>query len=181
MSRHAHHHQRGAALVLAIVAVLIVTVIGVGSLRIGTREVASATSGARRQALVACADAARQLLVSQMHVLGLAPTELGSLDLPLDGTASGRERVVGGHINEDPGAASAADPAKTQVQITQLVPLPENAFGPVTSVRSNENRVPGPTRGAKPFKVVAHCIDGYDGTPTGGRQLEVEFGVRFGL
>jgi hypothetical protein len=30
-------------------------------------------------------------------------------------------------------------------------------------------------------KVVVHCQDHGDGTPTSGRQLEVEFGVRYGL
>jgi len=36
--------------------------------------------------------------------------------------------------------------------------------------------------GGKPLKVVVHCQQGgVGGDPTTGRQLDVEFGIRFGL
>ncbi len=174
--------QRGSALVIAIVAILVITVIGVGMIRISTRELAGANAGSRRQALVACAEAARQVLMSRFHALGLSPTSVQALNLPLDGdTTSGMAYAVGGHIGEDPTTMSLIDPSKTEVQVDQVGLLPENAFGKTTSVRDLTNIVPLAGQGGKPLKVMVHCIDHGDGTPTGGRQLEVEFGVRFGL
>ncbi len=73
------------------------------------------------------------------------------------------------------------NPGKTEVQITQVSMLPENAFGPSSSVRDLTNIVERTGQGGKPMKVSVHCVDHGDGTPTGGRQLEIEFGVRFGL
>jgi Tfp pilus assembly protein PilX len=181
MSSRSKRRQRGAALVLAIVVVMIAAVIGVGVLRIGQRELVGANASARRQALSACAEAARQLLVSQLHALGSDPTRLDTLNTPLDGTTSGVTRAVGGHIGEDPVAPSAADATKTQVQITQIVKLPPNAFGLATAVSDLSNVIVNQSTGGNPYKVVAHCIDHGDGSATGGRQLEVEFGVRFGL
>ena len=174
--------QRGAALILAVIVILVVTVIGVGMLRVGTREMAGAGAGARRQAVVACAEAARQLLLSRFHALGLAPTSLDPLNVPLD-SAAGDAQVfaVGGHIGQDPTLASPTDPTRTEVQISQVTSLPENAFGPTNSVRDDSNIVSRSGQGGKPIKVTVHCVDHGDGTPTGGRQLEIEFGVRFGL
>lgn len=173
--------QRGAALILAVIVILVVTVIGVGMLRIGTREMAGASAGARRQAVVSCAEAARQLLLSRFHALGVSPYSLEPLNVPLDGAAGAQVFAVGGHIGEDPAKPSALDPLKTEVQITQVTPLPENAFGPTTSVRDLTNIVERSGQGGKPMKITVHCVDHGDGTPTGGRQLEIEFGVRFGL
>lgn len=172
--------QRGAALVLAIIVVLVATVIGVGILRIGTREMAGASAGARRQAVVACAEAARQLLLSRFHALGQDVETLEPLNVSLDG-AGGLTRAVGGHIGEDPAAPSATDPARPLIQITQVSPLPPRAFGPTSSVRDLTNIITRTGQGGRPFKVMVHCVDHGDGTPTGGRQLEIEFGVRFGL
>ncbi len=62
-----------------------------------------------------------------------------------------------------------------------MVFLPDNAFGPSNRVRDLSNVISLAGQGGKPIKVMVHCIDHGDGTPTGGRQLEVEFGVRFGI
>ena len=173
--------ERGSALVLAIIVVLVVTVIGVGMIRIGTREMVGSIAGARRGAVVACAEAARQLLLSRFHALGMTPTSLEPLNVPVDDAATGQVRAVGGHIGQDPGKPSALDPTKTEVEIAQVTQLPENAFGPTTSVRDLTNIIDRSGQGGRPLKVTVHCVDHGDGTPNGGRQLEIEFGVRFGL
>lgn len=161
--------QRGSALIMSVVVVLVITVIALGIIRFASREVAGATAGARYEALVACADAGRRLLVSQFHAVGLSPTSLTAVNVPLDGPA-GRTQVVGGHVDEAGG-----------VQVNQVVFLPDNSFGPSNRVRDLTNVISLAGQGGRPLKIVVHCVDGGDGTATSGRQLEVEFGVRFGL
>jgi hypothetical protein len=146
--------QRGSALIIAVIVVLIVSVIGIGVLRFAYRETAGATAGAREQALVSCAESARQLLVSQFDALGLQPASTFA---------------VGGHY----GTAG--------VTVAQVSYLPDNAFGSTNRVRDLTNVIAVAGQGGRPLKVVVHCQAGGAGTPESGRQLEVEFGVRFGL
>lgn len=176
--------SRGAVLLVAVIVILIIAVIGVGILRIGNREVAGSMANARQKALVACADAARQLIVSRFHALGLAPTSLEPLNLPLDGSGqAARTWVVGGHVDEDPDPSipSPVDATRGLVQVNQVSLLPDNAFGPSSAVREESNVIALAGQGGRPLKVVVHCVDHGDATRQGGRQLEVEFGVRFGL
>ncbi len=162
--------DRGSALVMTVVVVLVVTIIGVGVINFASRDVAGAYAGARRQALVACAESARQLLISKFHAVGLAPTSLQALNVPLDGQlGSAQTLAIGGHVDE------------LNVQVSQVLLLPDTAFGPTTRVRDLTNIVSVTGQGGRPLRVVVHCVDHGDGTATGGRQLEIEFGVRFGL
>ncbi len=164
--------QRGSALLMSTVVVLVITVIAVGIIRFASREVSGATAGMRHGALVACAEAGRKLLNSQFHALGIVPTALTALNVPMDGPpASARTFAVGGHVDQD----------ATAVQVNQVVVLPEGSFGPTKAVRDLTNVVAIAGEGGRPLKVIVHCVDHGDGTATGGRQLEIEFGVRFGL
>jgi len=47
-------------------------------------------------------------------------------------------------------------------------------------VADESNRLPS-SFGGSPTRIVVHCIDGGDGTPMSGRQLEVEFAANLGL
>ncbi len=163
-----HRRQRGSALVLSVVAVLIITVIAIGIVRFASREVAGATAGARQQALSACAESARQLLMSKFHSLGIQPAAITALNVPMDGPG-GATRAMGGHIDS------------MNITVGQVSYLPDSAFGPTDAVRDQTSIVALVGQGGKPMKVVVHCQDHGDGTATTGRQLEVEFGVRFGL
>jgi hypothetical protein len=156
--------QRGSALLTAVITVLVVTIIGVAIVNFASREVAGATAATRRQGLVACAEAARSLLVSRFHAVGLVPTAVEALNVPLDGTG-GTITAMGGHVDE----------SASTVQVSQVQFLPDNSFGPSTRTRDITNMVSLIGQGGKPLRVVVHCVDG------GGRQLEVEFGFRFGL
>jgi hypothetical protein len=160
---------RGSSLLAAVIVVLIVTAIAVGVINFAYREVAGAHAGAKEQALVACAETARQLLTSQFHALGVRPSEIQALNVPLDGPAgSARTFAVGGHMG-------------TQgVRIAQVSPLPGSAFGPTDAIADISNSSGLQAMGGTPLKIVVHCRDGGSGA-TDGRQLEVEFGVRFGL
>jgi hypothetical protein len=164
--------QRGSALIIAVIVVLIVSVIGIGILRFAFRESAGATAGAREQALVSCADSARQLLISQFNALGLQPTSITALNVPLDTTgANSRVQAVGGHY----------DTSVTGVSVAQVTYLPESSFGASNRVRDLTNVIALAGQGGRPLKVVVHCQAGDTTSATSGRQLEVEFGVRFGL
>jgi hypothetical protein len=150
----------GSALILAVIVVLVVTVMAVGMVRYSFSEVAGATAGARHQALSQCADAARQLLMSKFHTLGMKPTQIAALNVPLGG-ATGSTLALGGHFDT------------TNVTIGQVTPLPPTAVGPPTA-NDLTSIVQIVGQGGEPLKVVVHCQDGT-------RQLEVEFGVKFGL
>ena len=171
--------QRGSALILAMIVVMVVAVIGVGMVRYGAREVAGAAAGARHQSLAACADAARELLLSRFHALGASPTSLQAINVPMDGpAASASTWAIGGHVD----ITGTITGPTGQVQVTQVVLLPDAAFGPSNRARDLSNVISVAGQGGRPLKVVVHCQDhGSTTDPTSGRQLEVEFGVRFGL
>jgi hypothetical protein len=162
--------RRGSALLLTVIIITIVTIIGVGVINYASRALAGAQAGVHEQALVSCAEAARQLLQSKFHALGVNPSSIQAINIPLDGPAtSARTFAVGGHIDTQ------------DITVDQVVTLPAVSTGPATLSRDLTNVVPLTGQGGKPLKVVVHCVDHGDGTPTGGRQLEVEFGIKFGL
>ncbi len=161
--------QRGSALVVAIVAVLVIAVIGAGMLRFAARETVGATAGAREQALVACAEAARLRLLAQFHALGFQPSQLQALNVPLATTATPANTLAqGGHY----------DTPVANIGIDQVTYLPDTASGPTSAVRDLTSVSSLIGQGGRPLKVVVHC---QDGALAGGRLLEVEFGLRFGL
>jgi Tfp pilus assembly protein PilX len=165
---------RGSALIIAVVAMLIVAVIGVGLLRFTQRSVAFSIGGPRHKALVTCADAARALLESRFHVLGKDPTEIAVLNERLDGP-QGRMRALGGHVD--------ADPSQPLVVIKQVELLPANAVSGVDASSGDITNVIGGINagGGRPLKVTVHCQEGDTSSPTSGRQMEIEYGIRFGL
>jgi len=159
--------EQGSALLLAVIVVLVITVMAVGMVRYAASESAGAVGGARHQQLVQCADAARQLLVSKFHALGVRPSDITPLNAALDGPG-GSTLALGGHLDT------------MNAVIGQVTYLPPTAFG-APPVRDISNTVALVGQGGQPMKVVVHCQDFGDGTATGGRQLEIEFGIRFGL
>jgi type II secretory pathway pseudopilin PulG len=164
-----HDTQRGSALVVAVIIILVMAVIGVAMLRFGAREVAGSTALQRQQALSACADAGRLVVLSQFRAVGSPPTSIPALDQPIDPSTGAR--IVGGHYDT------------AGVSVAQVSYLPESAFGPDRGgINSIGNRIYVTGGGAKPMKVIVHCqLGGTAGDPASGRQLEVEFGLRFGI
>jgi hypothetical protein len=159
--------QRGSGLLLAIIVVAVITVVAVGVMRFSARELAGSFAGRRQDAVVACAEAGRQLLMSQFRAFGISPVQLTPVNVALD--PAGNTRVLGGHVDAN---------------IQQVVVLPTGAFGPSPfgmQDRSNVIRGLGSDFSGTPYRVIVHCQDRGDGTLTSGRQLEVEFGVRYGL
>jgi hypothetical protein len=163
--------SRGSALIIAVIVVAVLAAIGAGLLRFASRSVAGASAVARREALVNCAEAARALLESRFHALGAAPTSVEALNVPLDGTG-GRLRARGGHID--------ANITVTLDALRQVEELPPNALGVQTSAFDLSNRIVEATT-IPAYRVTAHCQEGDLSSDTSGRQMEVEFLVRFGL
>jgi hypothetical protein len=161
--------QRGSGLLLAIIVVLVITLVAVGVIRFSARELSGAYAGRRQDALVACAEAGRQLLQSRFRALGAAPTQIAALNVTLDSSSGRSTQVLAGHYDGT-------------VQVEQVVALPDGSMGPnpfSMQDRSNAIRGTGGSGfGGTPYKVVVHCQDGTDAF---SRQLEVEYTVRFGL
>lgn len=163
---------RGSALLIVVIITLLLAGIGVGLLRFSHRSVAASVSGPKHLALVECAEAGRALIDSRFHLLGLEPTQINVLEQRMDG-AQGLMRAAGGHIDAVPGASI--------VQVERLPP--EVVSGAVTASVDITNVIGSVTAGVggQGYKVVVHCQMGDLSSPTSGRQLEIEFGVRFGL
>jgi len=165
--------QRGSGMMVAFIIVLVMSLVAVGVIRFSSRELSGAYAGRKQDALTACAEAGRQLLLSRFRAIGTSPPQLQALNVALDGPA-GTTRVLGGHVDT------------ANVQIAQVVALPAGSMGQSPlSMSDRTNKILG-TGGTDfgsgtAYKVVVHCQDHGDGTPTSGRQLEVEFGLRFGL
>ncbi len=160
---------RGSALLVAIIVVLVLTVIGLAMLRFTRRETAGAFAGEHRAALAACADAARLQLLGQFHALGfeLGENQIQPLDTTLGTTGNGGlTTALGGHYDSPPAG----------IVVEQVSYLPDQAAGPGSSARDLTGISSLIGQGGRPLKIVVMCKDGVD-----GRELEVEFGIRFGL
>jgi hypothetical protein len=166
----------GSALLVAILVMLALTFIGVAVVRFTSKSVAGATAGLKYESLVSCAEAARAVLESKFHVLGIEPTSIQLLDERLDGPG-GRMRGLGGHIDDDPAL----------VTIRQVEVLPPSAVSDLEKGSRDLTNIILPIGssttggGGAPLKVTVHCQMGDLSSYTSGRQIEVEFGVRFGL
>lgn len=172
--------ERGSTLIIASIVVAVVAVIGIALLRYSSREVAGASAGQRTEALSACADAARQLLQSRFHVLGTAPAQIAILSERLDGNA-GRFRALGGHIDSNPTGLT--------VVVDQVSQMPSQAVSKKFFTANDTNTLgseggagaPGTPLGGTPLRVTVHCQEGDLSSWTSGRQVEIEFGIRFGM
>lgn len=158
---------RGSVLIVAVIVVMVISVFAVGIIRYASAEVAGATGGAKNEELYQCAEAARQLLLSKFHLLGLDPRHIDAVNVTLDGPG-GAVRAVGGHLNT------------VNVQVDQVVPLPAQVLGP-TRPNDRTNIIPIVQIGGQPMKAMVHCqLGGDPGDPTSGRQIELEYGIKFG-
>jgi hypothetical protein len=165
---------RGSALLLAMVVVLVVAVIGVAVIRMSSRELAGATAARQTDALVACAEAGRQVLMNQFRSIGTPPTSITALNVPLDATTGGRIAAAGGHVDE----------AVASVQVDQVKLLPAGTFGTSRGAIADLTNIiggVGALGNGNPYRVLVRCLDGAAADGTGGRQVEVEFGVQFGI
>lgn len=164
-------NERGSALLMSMIVVLVITAVGLAVIRFASREVAGATAGRKEAAVAACAEAARSLLMSQWKLLGTHGVAVGPLDLTLE-TAS-QTHLQGGHYGDTPGSAANWNAtSQTWINNVQVVRLDPLTVGSSYQVNDMTNRI-GDT--VQSYRVVVHC------TQADGRQLEVEFAVQYGL
>ncbi|MCI0571752.1 MAG: hypothetical protein L0Y66_13450 [Myxococcaceae bacterium] len=152
--------ERGSALLLAVVIVLVLGVIGLAIVTRATSEVDAAGAKRRYDQSVSCADAARELLMSQFTASGVSPT-----DMTLH-TVVGDHTLATGHYDNINVASVTAATGAAQA-----------AFG----VSDVSNRIARSGMGGQVYRMTVVCSRGT--TPTGApaQQNEVEFLVRFGL
>lgn len=161
-------HPRGTALPTAMIAAVIIAVVAVGIIRFASRGSLGASAAVNEQALVACAEDARLRLLSQFHVLGLEPTRIQALNVPLgSASSSAAGAALGGHYDQGSYVTGAV--------IDQVTYLPATASGPTSTARNLTGISSLVGQGGRPMKVVVHC------QMASGRQLEVEFGIKFGM
>ena len=151
--------SHGSALLIVVIALLVLSVLGVAMLRFGYREVVGATAASREQAMVACAQAARNLLASRLYVLGKDPTLLDPLEVDL----SANLRTAAGHYGD------------VDVAVSQIRLLPSNAVGGENRGRDITNTIAKTPASKQPYKAQVRCVH------SNGTELELEFGFRFGL
>jgi hypothetical protein len=162
------------------VIVLVLSVIAVAVVRLGASETAGATAGARRAALSQCAETAARLLTSKFKLQGVAITDITPIDAPLGGPL-GLTWARGGHFD-------GYTEAGWGVSISQVSLMNPASLGPpALSDSTNTIRRDGALGGGA-NKVMVHCQEGAQGSANGspppaaaGRQLEIEFGIRFGI
>ncbi len=163
--------ERGSALLMSIVVILLVTVFGLAVVRFSAREVSGAIAGRKEAAVAACAEAARAMIMSQWKLLGANGVTVPPLDVVLD--SASQTHLQGGHYDDTPGD-SAHWNASSQTWVNNIQVAKLNPLTVGSSYQSNDltNRV-GDT--IQSYRVVVHC------TQADGREVEVEFGVQYGL
>jgi hypothetical protein len=148
--------HRGGALLNVLIVVSVLSVIGLAFLNKGSND--SGASAAQRAALrsATCAEAGRELLLSQFRAYGTTPTQL-TLN-----TAMNDQTVSTGHYNQ------------FAIQsITAVSGVSSSGVG----VSDMSNRIARATMGGQLYRVLIVCSS----SAAGSHQDEVEYLVRFGL
>jgi hypothetical protein len=156
---------RGSTLLLAMVLLAVLSVVGVAAVSLSSQERTNAAAKGKRDALFACANAARMVLWAELarygqnHLTSDAP--IAELVLP-DGT-----RFAAPAHYDTPSSAVVKS-----VALERLVPISlEGETGDLT----NSFRSPGGDGSTRSYTAVARCTD------PKGRALEVEFVIAFSL
>ena len=164
-------NERGSALLMSMIVVLVIAAIGVAVIRFSSRELAGAVAGRKEAAVASCAEAARALLMSQWKLLGASGVNVQPLNVTLD--AASQTQAQGGHYGDDPSdSAHWNSTAETWIKNVQVIRLDPLTVGSSYQVNDITNRI-GDT--VQNYSVVVHC------TQADGRQAEVEFAVQYGL
>ena len=151
-------HDRGSALILAMILMVVLAVVGVAIVNRTTREVDAVASKRHWDRAMNCAEGARQMLLSQFRTFGL------------DVTALQFEKVVG----DQRFATGHYDVFNTK----EVKGIPGSPYGNVgIDITNRITRIGSQGLGGKAYRMNVVCSD--SGAPT--HQLEVEFLVNFGI
>jgi Tfp pilus assembly protein PilX len=152
--------QRGSALLMAVIVVLVLGVIGLGIVSRAGRETETVAAKRKADESVSCAEAARELLMSQFSAYGASPVEL-TLNRKMDS-----KTLASGHY----GSVAVKS-------VTASTGASQSSFG-VSDVSNRLGRV---GMGGQVYRMTVVC---QSAAPAGGstpRESEVEYLVRFGL
>jgi Tfp pilus assembly protein PilX len=150
---------RGAALIIAMVLVAILAVVALALLRRTNNEMDAVAAKRNYDRSVSCAEAGRQMLLSQFRVFGLDPTSI------VLNTHAGNLNVYTGHYDQ------------FAIQTVKAVAKGSGAgVNGISASLDMANRLTGPGLGGTVYRFNVVCADSNN-----DHQSEVEFEVRFGL
>ncbi|HEX8820971.1 MAG TPA: hypothetical protein VF794_13670 [Archangium sp.] len=171
--------KRGSVLLLVVVLLAVISLLAAAAVTFSQSELGAARNEKTGDELLACADAGRQYMLSQLSVLekpikdpsiikdpGIINVDMNSAsddaNCPSVGEVpTGMRCARSGHIG--------------RVQVTGVTKLETTAGGNREDMKDITNTAGNPMFGGVPHKIVVHCKD------ETGRETEVEFVVRFGL
>ena len=161
MRRSFRERPRGSALLTTMILLAVLMVIGIAAVSLSSQERANASAKARLDFATACANAAQAKIWSELADSGLGylgtAVQISPVTLP-DGTV-----LTSGHYDADAGAVTVTN-SVFAADCNGANPLAERDF---------TNTVVARTAGGRCYAIQARCID------PSGRQMEVEFGLRF--
>lgn len=159
--------QRGSALLIALIALVVLSVLVLGAIEFTGRNQAAAVAKGRGDRMEACAETARRYLLSRLRAFDAnVPVQTLTLEEKLldDTSPALRTTLRTGHYGD----------ATKQPTVALL---PANAIsGSIKQVRDLANSAPqSTTLGGSYYRVVMTCRE------SSGREVETEFVFRFGL
>jgi Tfp pilus assembly protein PilX len=152
--------ERGSALLLAVMLVLILGVVGLAVVQRGAGEGEAVSAKRHHDQAITCADAARELLMSQFSAYGTSPTQM-TLN-----SAVGDHTLSTGHYDNINVTSVLAATGSSQA-----------AFG----VSDVSNRIARVGLGGQVYRMTVVCSAPPANGAATNRQSEVEYLVRFGL
>ena len=155
-------HDRGSALIIAMILMVALAVVGVAIVNRTTREVDAVASKRHWDKAMSCAEGARQMLLSQFRAYGVDITQL-----TLQKTV-GDQQYATGHYDT--------------FNVQSVSPAQGSPGGVVGGDAANRITKGGKGLGQKAFRFTVVCAD--TATLTTGQsthQQEVEFLVNFGF
>jgi multisubunit Na+/H+ antiporter MnhG subunit len=158
-SQSPNRAPRGAALIVAVLLMIILGVVGVAALQRASDDQEAVGAKRHHDKLISCADAARELLMSQFSTYG-APAEL-TLNTPV-----GSHVMATGHYD--------------QLAVKSVIPTTSASGGGSSGVADDANRSRSSRLGGQVYRMTVVCSANPDAGAL-ARQSEVEFLVRFGL
>jgi hypothetical protein len=166
--------QRGSALLVAVIVLLVIAVFGVAVVRFASREVAGSVAGRKEAAVSACAEAARTYLMGQWKLLGTHDVNIPPMRVQLESVTP--TVLSGGHYGQDPSSSTYWNSAANAwISNVQVVAMDAQSVGPAQVIGDISNRIGDQVT---PYRVTVHCTQG---TAPNARELELEFGVQYGL
>ena len=147
--------QRGSSLLFVVVILAILAIVGIAIVTRASREGDASVAKRQYDKSVACAEGARELLLSQFRVFGLSPLSL-VLNTPVDD-----KTMATGHYDS--------------IAVTSVTPA-SGATSNSMDVSDVANKITSATLGGQLYRMTVVCASAGN-----TRQSEVEFLVRFGL